>query len=337
MSLPPLLTNLQQTTSRLQLTDLLLDDGHGSLPTPPPEPLLAAREATVLLPMPVHPVAAEYARSRFGKVLVVGEDVDLDEGLKLADGILNRANALPADMLVRAQRLLAISVVGVGYDSIHIPTCIDRRISVLNCPGSNAHAVSELTIALTLALLRRVPEVDRRLRSGQLVRSIDVLGRSLRGKVVGIIGMGATARCTAEIFLHAFSCSIHIYSPTSPLTRWTTHDPSGALAHTRHDTLSAMLPHVDILTLHCPLTDATRRLISSRELDTMKPGSVLVNMSRGAVVDEKALYDALRSSETLMGAASDVFAFEPVGRDTVNGLLDLENFIATPHMSVYMH
>jgi D-3-phosphoglycerate dehydrogenase len=93
-----------------------------------------------------------------------------------------------------------------------------------------------------------------------------------------------------------------------------------------------MLPIVDILTLHCPLTTETRNLISTQELQLMKAGSILVNMSRGAVVNEAALCQALRSLETIAAAASDVFQIEPACKETVNGLFDLDNFIGTPHI-----
>jgi phosphoglycerate dehydrogenase-like enzyme len=93
-----------------------------------------------------------------------------------------------------------------------------------------------------------------------------------------------------------------------------------------------MLPVVDILTLHCPLTDESRNLISTREFEIMKPGSILVNMSRGAVVDEQALCEALKTKSTINAAASDVFKIEPACVDTCEGLLGLDNFIGTPHM-----
>lgn len=93
-----------------------------------------------------------------------------------------------------------------------------------------------------------------------------------------------------------------------------------------------MIPLLDVLSLHCPLTPSTRGLIGEAELGSMKPGSVLVNMSRGAVVDEMALVQALREKTSVMGAASDVFEVEPVRREMAQGLFELENFIGTPHM-----
>ncbi|WVQ79701.1 hypothetical protein IAT38_001801 [Cryptococcus sp. DSM 104549] len=311
------------------------------LPTPPPETSLPSRLATIYIPTPIHPSALAYARTRFLRV-IASHELSPEEAWPLADGVINRANKVWRAELEKARRLGGISIVGVGYDSIDIECCRERKITVTNCPGANSQAVAELTLSLTLALLRRVPELDRRLRQGEQMLSINNLGRSLRGKVVGMVGMGATARRAAELFHHAFACPIHIFSPTSPPTRWTTSDPTGALPHTRHSSLSTLLPEVDILTLHCPLTPTSRNLISRDELRAMKKGSVLVNMSRGAVVDEVALAEELGRAEVegegeeegrrVWAAASDVFAVEPVRKEVANGLLKLDNFIGTPHI-----
>ncbi|WVQ77650.1 hypothetical protein IAR50_007338 [Cryptococcus sp. DSM 104548] len=320
------------------------------LPTPPPEPatpLLPATQATVYVPTPIHPAALAYARTRFACVLA-SHEVEAEEGWARADGVVSRAakiGRVQTEAGKGQKKLMGIGIVGVGYDSIDIECCKERGITVMNCPGANSQAVAELTLSLTLALLRRVAELDRRLRHGEMMLSIDNLGRTLRGKKVGMVGMGATARRAADIFHHAFDCDIHIFSPTSPFTRWSNSDPSGSLPHTRHSSLSSLLPIVDILTLHCPLTDATRNMISTQELGWMKPGSVMVNMSRGAVVDEVALKEELSKPELvcedqgegvngrkLWAAASDVFASEPIQKDHANGLLDLDNFIGTPHI-----
>ncbi|ODN73023.1 hypothetical protein L202_08418 [Cryptococcus amylolentus CBS 6039] len=320
------------------------------LPTPPPEPssaLLPAAQATVFIPTPIHPQALAYARTRFASVLA-SHEVDAEEGWARADGVVSRAAKIGRAQLEAGKgknKVAGIGIVGVGYDSIDIECCKERGITVMNCPGANSQVVAELTLSLTLALLRRVPELDRRLRQGEMMLSIDNLGRTLRGKKVGMVGMGATARRAADIFHHAFDCEIHIFSPTSPYTRWSTSDPSGPLPHTRHSSLASLLPLVDVLTLHCPLTDATRNMISTQELRWMKPGSVMVNMSRGAVVDEVALKEELSKPELVLegeeedgngrklwAAASDVFASEPIQKDQSNGLLDLPNFIGTPHI-----
>ncbi|KAL7422526.1 hypothetical protein Q5752_003174 [Cryptotrichosporon argae] len=317
------------------------------LPTPPNEPILPAHQATVYIPNPIHPVALEYACSRFGRVLVsfdvdgfqedqsskprAPEHMPATQAYLLADGIVARAFRLDASALDLATRLIGIAIVGVGYDGVDVETCRRRRVAVTNCPGANAQPVAELTLALALALLRKVPALDRRLRSGGSALAFDNLGIGLRGKHVGLVGMGATARTVADIFHHAFACTVHVFSPTSPPTRWSTPDPAGALPHTRHATLEAMLPHTDVLCLHCPLTPATRGMVSGSQLALMKPSSVLVNMSRGAVVDEAALAHALAAG-TIAGAASDVFEVEPVQRHAAHGLFDLDTFVGTPHI-----
>ncbi|OXB35761.1 phosphoglycerate dehydrogenase [Cryptococcus neoformans] len=258
------------------------------LPTPPPETHLPSSLAIVYVPTPIHSTALAYARTR--------------------------------EMLDKAGKLMGLTIVGVGYDSIDIEGCKERDATVMNRRGANSQVVAELTLSLTL-VLRRVPELDRRLRAGETMLSINNFGRTLRGKV------------------HAFDCTIHTFSPTSLPTRWSASDPSGLLPHTRHSSLSSMLLLIDILTLHCPLTPSSHNMISTEQRRMMKKGSVLVNMSRGAVVDEIALADELRREQSddaggrkVWRAASDVFAVEPVRKDVANGLLELDNFIGTPRI-----
>ncbi|KAK6910961.1 hypothetical protein I203_104996 [Kwoniella mangroviensis CBS 8507] len=315
------------------------------LPTPPPESnLLSSSKATVYFPNPVHPIALEYAKSKFGRVIVNmndhrGEVCDIEKDndiLKVADGIVNRANPLPKSFLEKCKNLKGISVVGVGYDSVDIAFCRNNKISVFNCPGINSTSVSELTLTLTLCLLRKVTQLNNRIKSlaeGEKVLAIDNLGNELRGKKVGMIGMGNTARKTGELFHHAFECPLHIYSPTSPSNKWNSSDPScqGALPHTRHSNLETLLPEIDILTIHCPLTLTTKDLITERQLRLMKSSAILINMSRGYVVNESDLYNALREG-WIASAASDVFQVEPVIRKCMNRLDELDNFIATPHI-----
>ncbi|OCF57745.1 hypothetical protein L486_05210 [Kwoniella mangroviensis CBS 10435] len=268
-----------------------------------------------------------------GEVCDIEKDNDI---LKVADGIVNRANPLPKSFLEKCKNLKGISVVGVGYDSVDIAFCRNNKISVFNCPGINSTSVSELTLTLTLCLLRKVTQLNNRIKSlaeGEKVLAIDNLGNELEGKKVGMIGMGNTARKTGELFHHAFECPLHIYSPTSPSNKWTSSDPScqGALPHTRHSNLETLLPEIDILTIHCPLTLTTKDLITERQLRLMKSSAILINMSRGYVVNESDLYNALREG-WIASAASDVFQVEPVIRKCMNRLDELDNFIATPHM-----
>lgn len=240
---------------------------------------------------------------------------------------------MPAEKIAKAPRLLHISRNGAGYDAIDIPSCLDRGIVVSNCPGGNAFAVAELTVGLMLALQRRVVEADRKVRRGERVTSIGMLAPGLRGMTVGLIGMGSIAWETAKILHFAFGCKIIVLSPTSPATRWTSQDPNGldAIPHARVSTLEELLPVVDILSLHCPLTPSTRDMISTKEFAAMRPSSIIVNTARGGMIDERALENALRSGE-IAGAALDVWKYEPPTDDSIAGLGELDNLIVVPHL-----
>ncbi|WVO14463.1 hypothetical protein L204_102097 [Cryptococcus depauperatus] len=237
-----------------------------------------------------------YAQSRFGRVVAFHELMP-QKAWSIAHGIVDCANSVPKDVLDKANKLLGIAIVGVGYDNI-----------------------------------------DTSLRQGQQTLSINNFGRSLRGKIVD---MGTTARRAAEVSHHAFDCTIHVFSPTSAPTKWGLSDHVGPLPHNRHDCLTLMFPIIDILTLHCPLTASTKNMISKDEFWLVEQGSVLVNMSRGAVVDEVAFADELKRSEDDEGesrkvwtAASAVFVVESIRKDSVNRLLKYDNFIGLPYMSI---
>nr|AOR51878.1 phosphoglycerate dehydrogenase [Phaffia rhodozyma] len=197
----------------------------------------------------------------------------------------------------------------------------------------NAETVAEMTFTLALSLLRRVNLVDRALRLGEDLSKVGIMGNTLRGKVVGIVGMGAIAHRAAELFRDTFQCELHVYSPTSSTDKWTENDPSSlrALPHTRHASLDTLLPIVDILTLHCPLTPSTHLLIGEKELATMKTSGLLINTARGGVVDEVALEVALRE-KVIAGAAVDVWEVEPPPPAKYGGLISQPTCISLPHM-----
>jgi D-3-phosphoglycerate dehydrogenase len=240
---------------------------------------------------------------------------------------------MPAEKIAKAPKLLHIARNGAGYDTIDLPSCTSRGIVVTNCPGGNAFAVAELTVGLMLAIQRRIIESDRKVRRGERLKSIQLLAPGLRGNVIGLVGMGSIAWETAKILHFAFGCKILVLSPTSPATRWTSKDPNGLdpIPHTRVDSLEELLPQVDILSLHCPLTTATRDMISTEQLKAMKSTAVVINTARGGMVDERALETALRTGE-IAGAALDVWKSEPPNSETIGGLGELDNIIIVPHL-----
>ena len=228
-----------------------------------------------------------------------------------ADGILSLLPTKVDDaFLARAgSRLRIVANYGVGVDNIDLDATRARGIVVTNTPDVLTRATAEQAIALTLALLRRLVEGDRLLRRGGEWRfSVEfMLGESLDGKVVAIVGPGRIGRETARL-AEAFGAT--------------------TLFVGRGDSLQDALGLADVVSLHVPATPATRHLIDAAALDAMKPTAVLVNTARGPVVDEAALVRALRSGQ-IAGAALDVFEFEPaVSPD----LLELENVVLTPHL-----
>jgi phosphoglycerate dehydrogenase-like enzyme len=250
------------------------------------------------------------------------DDVDLfDELLKNADVLWHVLKPVTARHIEGAPRLRLIQKIGVGVNTIDLEAARARSIAVCNLPGTNSRATAEMTIALMLAALRRLPTFDRAMRRGDgwgLVGALqDELGE-LGGKVVGIVGYGAVARALVPI-LQGFGARV-LYTSRS------TH--SDAAAEWRP--LQDLLAESDIVSLHVPLTNQTDRLLDEEAIGRMKPGAILINTARGPLVDAVALVSALRSGH-IAAAGLDVYAEEPVPADSP--LLDLDNVVLTPHVA----
>ncbi|WWD21382.1 hypothetical protein CI109_105867 [Kwoniella shandongensis] len=304
------------------------------LPTPPSEPpksTVSAKEATVYLHTPFHPKAELYAESRFKKVLRFG-DASEEELMGQVDGILLRTGHVTRSMILNAPNLRIIARNGVGYDNVDKPTVKEKGVIVTNCPGGNSQAVAELALTLMLSLLRRVLEIDHRIRSGERVPSIRALSPGLFGKTVALVGMGDTSYELAKLLL-SFNCTILAYSPTSSKERWTSEDTKYpvTIPHTRFDSLEEMLGKCDVLSLHCPLTSETRGLIGEKEIGWMKSDAILVNTARGGIVDERALEKKLKAGE-LGGAGLDVWDVEPPFGESLGELGKMLNVICLPHL-----
>ena len=239
-----------------------------------------------------------------------------------ADGFMVRITPLTAEDFAKAKRLRVVAKQGVGVNLIDLVAAKARGVIVCNTPGVNSEAVAEMGLALALAVTRRVAEFDRRIRAGGVVKRTHFLGIELWEKTVGVIGMGNVGTRIARKYHAAFNAKLLAYDPYAPDDHW----PD--IPHERLSSLDELLPRVDLLTIHTPLTPETRHLIGRRELSIMKETAVLVNVSRGEIVDEEALYDALKSGR-LFGAGLDVFKKEPPTTD--NPLVSLPNVVSTPH------
>jgi D-3-phosphoglycerate dehydrogenase len=238
-----------------------------------------------------------------------------------ADIIIVRA-PLPVELFDTPPRLRAAIRHGAGLDMIPVDAATKAGVLVANVPGVNASAVAEHVIMVSLSLLRRFRLVDRDLRSQgwQRGRAHADLAHELSGRVMGIVGMGNVGRAVHRIAFHGFGLEVVA----------TTRTPASLPNDSRAADLDSLLARADVVVLCCPLTSETRGLISRERIARMKPGAVLVNVSRGPVVDEAALVEALQEGR-IAGAALDVFETQPLAAD--HPLLTLDNVILTPHLA----
>ncbi len=234
------------------------------------------------------------------------------------------------NILDRAKKLKAIIRAGVGLDNIDLEECKIRNIKVYHSPGSNANAVATHTIALIFAVLRRMPEADKHVRDGKWDRE-EFLSHELDGKVVGIIGFGAIGRLVAKK-LSGFDVKFLAYDPY--LTREQVEDSEEVRRGVKKlENLHELIKASDIITIHVPLMPETRHLIGDKELGMMKPHAILINTSRGGVVDEKALTEYLNNKK-IYGAGIDVFEEEP---PRSSELIASGSSVLTPHTGSMTH
>ncbi|HSV84003.1 MAG TPA: hydroxyacid dehydrogenase [Ramlibacter sp.] len=240
-----------------------------------------------------------------------------------AVGLMIRGTVLTAQDFAKAKKLKVVAKQGVGVDNIDLDAAKAHGVIVCTTPGVNSHAVAELAFALTLAVARRIPEFDRRVRAGEKIVRPNYLGFEMQGKTVGIIGMGNIGVHAARMFRNAFGCRILAYDPYAPANHW----PD--LPHERITRLDQMWPQVDVLTLHVPLTSETRNIVDATAIANLREGAIITNVSRGGLIDEAALYQALKSGK-LFGAGLDAFE-EGEPPSPSNPLLSLPSVVATPH------
>lgn len=226
-------------------------------------------------------------------------------------------------LLEAAPGLVVVGRLGVGLDNIDLPACRARHIEVIPATGANALAVAEYVIATAMVLLRGAYLSSAEVAAGNWPRPRLSEGREIGGKTLGLVGFGGIGRLTARL---AQALGMHVLA----------HDPLVApddALWARHDVaprdIDALLAEADVVSLHVPLTDATRGLMDPARIARMKPGAVLINTARGGIVNEPALADALREGR-LAGAALDVFDREPLPAGSP--LAGTPNLILTPHI-----
>jgi len=246
------------------------------------------------------------------------------EALAEADALLCLlTDRVDAALLERAPRLRIVANAVVGYEHVDLRACAARGIVVTNTPDVLTEATADLTWALILAAVRRLPQAERSLRAGEFHGwgFWDYLGGDLDGATLGIFGMGRIGRAVARRAA-AFGMRVVYHSRT----RLPAEEEAALGAEAV--SFDELLARSDVLTLHAPLTAETRHAIGREALGRMRPGAYLVNTARGALVDEAALVDALRDGP-LAGAGLDVYEREPA---ITPGLLDLPNVVLLPHV-----
>nr|WP_240760744.1 2-hydroxyacid dehydrogenase [Mycolicibacterium sp. CR10] len=249
------------------------------------------------------------------------DDETFHRELPDAEVIWHVLRPISGDDLSQAPRLRLVHKLGAGVNTIDVDAATARGVAVANMPGANAASVAEGAVLLMLAALRRLPELDRITREGRGWPSDPTLGETVRdigSCTVGLVGYGNIAQRVETIVTAMGADVVHTSTRDDGLPGWRN--------------LTELLSVSDIVSLHLPLTTDTAGLLGRDALASMKSSAVLVNTSRGPIVDEDALVDALRSGG-LAAAGLDVFAVEPVPADSP--LLELDNVVLTPHVTWY--
>jgi D-3-phosphoglycerate dehydrogenase len=260
----------------------------------------------------------------------VSEDALVDAARE-ADLILMCYTPITARVIDAATRLKGIVKYGVGIDAIDIPAARARGIPVVNVPEYAEETVAEGAMALILALAKRFKPIQRAMdHEGWIWPEARWMGLDLSGKTLGLVGLGRIGRSVARMAGAGFRMRVLAFDPHAEAERFAN---SGV---ERRGDLRALLAESDFVSLHTVLNDETRGLIGARELSAMKPTAFLINVSRGALVDEAALLEALREGR-IAGAALDVFSQEPAAKQghPLSSLYAMENVILSPHLTFF--
>ena len=249
---------------------------------------------------------------------------DLQEALRLADGVIVRSGTtITAELLEDPGKLRAIARAGVGVDNIDVAAATRKGVVVMNTPGGNTLSTAEQTITLLMALARHIPAADAHVRSAPAKwQRTKFVGCQLAGKTLGVVGLGRIGR---EVARRAAGLDMKVLG----FDPFLAPAAAGQIGIDVTPDLVSLLPKVDFLTVHTPLTDETRNLIGAREIALMRKGARVINCARGGIVNEEALAEGLLSGH-LAGAALDVFVQEPPPAS--HPLLKMPNVVLTPHL-----
>ncbi|OGC50788.1 D-glycerate dehydrogenase [candidate division WWE3 bacterium RIFCSPHIGHO2_01_FULL_40_23] len=285
----------------------------------------------ILLTREIPQSGIEALKKEFGESLIIHHGPpmtsdQLKESAKGCDGVLSLLTdkITPDVMDAAGDSLRIISNYAVGFDNVDLTAATERRIIVTNTPGVLTEAVAEHTVALLIAVSRRIVEADKFMRTGKYKywEPMLFLGPKIYGKTLGIVGLGRIGHHTAKILKNGFDMKVLYYDVRRD-------DDFEREIKAMYVSLDDLLEKSDFVSIHVPLLPSTHHLMSEREFKKMKPTAILVNTSRGPVIDENALVRALKE-KWIEGAGIDVFEFEP---NLAEGLAELDNIIVTPHIA----
>lgn len=276
--------------------------------------------AKILVTETVHPVGPELLEAAGHQVVYADRDMDtIRREIVDADAVFVRILDLPGELLSAGKRLKIVSKHGVGYDNIDLDYCKQAGIPVTTAPNANSLSVAEHAFALMMALAKNIVPVSKAYRETGFSAKNYAPGTELTGKVLGLIGAGRIGGLFARMCRQGFGMEVLAFDPYAKGV------PEGV---TLMEDLDEVVRRADVLSLHCALTEETRKLIDARRLALMKPTAILINCARGPMVDEEALIGALERGE-LAAAGLDVTDPEPLAPDSP--LFRMDNVIVTPH------
>lgn len=282
---------------------------------------------SVLYIQPLHASGMDELREKYDVVVANTEDkAELMRMLPGVHAIVTRLTAIDADMIRAGCDLEAIAKHGVGVDNIDVSAANARGVAVLTTGNANSVSVAEHAFLALGALAKRISYLDRAMRRGHWKSRDEAGSVDLFGRCIGVVGFGRIGRELASMAKNGFRMRVVVHDP------YVTKEAVEALGYEYADDMDELCREIDAISLHVPLSKETRNLIDARRLALMKPSAMLVNFSRGGIVDEAALYKALTANR-LAGAALDAFSQEPPEYDVP--LFKLDTVLLSPHCGTF--
>ena len=263
--------------------------------------------------------ATEIVFNPYGRPLVQSELIALLPG---CDGYIAGLDYIDADVIASCDKLKVISRYGAGVDRVDLAAANAKKIAVCNTPGANAQAVADLTMGLLLAVARKIPFLDKNVKSGNWIRNT---GIEIYGKTIGILGLGAIGKAVAKR-AQGFSMRVMAYDPYMD-------NAFAAENNIISTSIEQIVREADVISLHLPLTKETRNIISGDMMKKMKRGVIIINTARGGLIDEDVLPELLDCGQ-LGGLGLDAFEVEPLVETPLSGY---DNVVLTPHTAAHTY